>query len=241
MLRYALAALTCAACLIGGGAQANDRDLLGTPVPAASCVKYYADNAEGGALNSGRRQRRSWYNGVFALRGGVGTPGQDYKDFRLHCGLAVNQVEISNLTSNDNDITSFRVLYRDGDGRGAATVVEVTLYKMTALSSGEVQSTPVCQWSSNTSGTGATGYIRATVPCAHDIPVGAFYHFDVRLFTTAIATRSSSGSAELPSRRRAAANHLDSQVVWGAVHDQRSVRRSPPDPRGRGRGCRAGA
>ena len=49
MLRYELAALTWAGCLIGSGVQANDRDLLGTPVPAASCVKYYADNAEGGA------------------------------------------------------------------------------------------------------------------------------------------------------------------------------------------------
>ena len=63
-----ISSLPLAAAVLPRQALANDRDLLATPVPGASCVRYFADNTEGGALNVGPTGG-PWFNGVFALTG----------------------------------------------------------------------------------------------------------------------------------------------------------------------------
>ena len=99
----------------------------------------------------------------------------------LHCALPLNSIDLGG-TTNDNDITSFTVFYRDGDGAAPNIFVEVTLYQ-NMLASGTMQTTAVCSWNSNTNATGSTGYASANVPCVHDVAATAFYHFKVRMFT----------------------------------------------------------
>jgi hypothetical protein len=161
-----------------GSALANDRDLRATPIPAAACVAT-------GRGTDGVGIGGDFSAGAYVVTGNFPENAGSPKDQRLQCGLPVNNLELSNPSSNDNDITSFQVLYRDADGRGPETLVEVALNQTVPLASGALQSRPICRWSSNANGTAATGYTRANVPCAHDIPPGAFYHFTVRLFTTA--------------------------------------------------------
>lgn len=173
----ALASLAALAGLSPEHALANDRDLRGTPVPAAACV---AGGASDNVSIVG-----DWRAGAQVVTGNFPEQAGTPRDQRLRCPLPVNNIELSNPRSNDNDISSFQVLYRDSDGRGTATFVEVALHQTTLLASGELQSRPICQWNSNTGGTGTTAYARANVVCAHDIPPGAFYHFEVRLYTTA--------------------------------------------------------
>jgi hypothetical protein len=157
-----------------GQALANDRDLLLPPVPAASCT------AEGG---SGK-----WIHGAFVLGGRLPPGSGDLRsrDQWLRCPLPVDNAAVSDRSPDDDDITSFRVLYHDADGLGADTYVQVALYQTTLLPSGTLQSRPVCLWNSNTGGTGATGHAQAAAACAHDIAAGAFYHFEVQLRTNAV-------------------------------------------------------
>ena len=126
-----LAPLAALAGLLSGQALANDRDLRGTPVPASSCTPYFAENA--GVSTGGSEP---WYNGFYGLEG---LAGQDHRLLYLHCPLSVNNIELSNPGSNDNDISSIRILYRDVDGFGSAILVEVMLYQTILLASGEIQ------------------------------------------------------------------------------------------------------
>jgi hypothetical protein len=170
--------LAFAAALAGslpGWAMANDRDLKATTVPAALCVEGRSNGAPLGGLWLNERE--------------YGLPGRLDSDFenadqRLHCALPVNNIDLGG-TTNDNDISSFTVFYRDGDGVAPNTFVEVTLYQ-TMLASGTMQTRAVCSWNSNTSGTSSTGYVGASVPCVHDVAATALYHFGVRMFTTTV-------------------------------------------------------
>ena len=177
MTRLRLYIIVLAATLAGslpGRVLANDRDLRATPVPASSCEPYFAQNVGGPGSEP-------WYNGYFGIEGVQF--GQDHRLLYLHCPLSVNNMELSNPKSNDNDRSSFQVTYRDADGLGTATWVEVYLYQTVILASGEAQNRLICQWSSLTNGTSATGFTRVNVPCVHDIPPGAFYTFEPRLLT----------------------------------------------------------
>ena len=123
-----------------------------------------------------------WYNGFYGIE--ALQSGQDHRLLYLHCPFSLNNIELSNPRSNDNDISSFRILYRDADGFGSKALVEVLLYQTILLSTGEIQNILLCSWNSNTNGTGATGFTRANVPCGHDVSPGAFYTFEARLLTT---------------------------------------------------------
>ena len=156
---------------------ANDRDLRATTIPAALCVEGGSDGAQLGGLWLNERE--------YALRGrSVG--GQDIADQRLHCALPLNSIDLGG-TTNDNDISSFTVFYRDGDGTTTNTFVAVTLYR-TMLTAGTVQTTAVCSWNSNTSGNSSTGYTSAMVPCVHDVTPTGLYHFKVQMFTTVVSS-----------------------------------------------------
>jgi hypothetical protein len=144
-------------------ARANDRDLRGTPVPAAACVEVSRSGLTG----------NPWSGSFFGMEGAG-------KVLLLRCPLPVNNVELSGNT-DDNDLSKFRVHYRDPDGSGNGAIVTVTLVEMGATATGDTVSTHLCQWSSNADGTGATGATRATKACAHDLAADVFYHFNVQL------------------------------------------------------------
>ncbi len=167
---------------------ANDRDLKATTVPATACmVTFYASPADtqgpgfpwpsqGGALI------------VFPRRapesGGLGGPyTPPPNDYRFQCALPLNALEKS-TTAGDNDMTSFRVLYFDGDGAAPGMQVRVTLHRTTLLGSGAYDDRPICSWSSSAA---TTAWTRATSPCVHDLGSGgALYRFEVSLFTSVV-------------------------------------------------------
>src|SRR5262245_48645634 len=131
-----LRAATLAATVLASAstALANDRDLRGTPVPAAACI-----------VNDGKAFQQPGLQGWFSVANNV--------QLTLRCALPVNNVELSS-TSNDNDISKFRVHYRDSNGFDSGTAANVQLVEtiVTASILG-AQSTIVCTWNSNTDGT----------------------------------------------------------------------------------------
>jgi hypothetical protein len=156
------AALAAALLAPAPVALANDRDLRGTPVPAAACIEIDRFGFTG----------PPWFLGYFRLGAAGGI-------LVLRCPLPVNNVELSGA-GNDNDLSKFRVHYGDGDGFGAGTYVQVTL-KKTFVSAGTSQTTSVCTFDSNVAGTGAATAVTATKACAHDVTGGEFYFFVVVL------------------------------------------------------------
>lgn len=108
----ALAGLAALMGLLPERAVANDRDLRGTSIPAASCMSTHA-----------------WFfTNAWGLTGNEHRHAGDLRESRIQCGLPVNHIELSNPRSDDNDISSFQVLYRDADGRQTESRVEVALY-----------------------------------------------------------------------------------------------------------------
>jgi hypothetical protein len=160
------ALLPALANLVPAPAQANDRDLRATPVPASACVEIFRSPA---------LVDNPWALGFFA----VDNPGRVLK---LRCALPVNNLDLSG-TTNDNDISKIRVHYRDDDGFGALAGVVVEFVGTAANASGDAENTTVCIWRSNVDGTGATTVAKATKACAHDLAAEAFYYFDVVLET----------------------------------------------------------
>ena len=154
---------------------ANDRDLRATTVPAALCVKGGSNDVVWVWLNERE----------YAIRG-TSSPAQGDADLRLHCALPLNSIDLGG-TTNDNDVSSFTVFYRDGDGMVTNTFVAVTLYR-TMLTAGTMQTTAVCSWNSNTSGNSSTGYTSAMVPCVHDVAPTGLYHFKVQMFPTVVSS-----------------------------------------------------
>ena len=148
--------------LAPAAARANDRDLRGTPVPAAACVEVSRSGLTG----------NPWSGSFFGLDGAG-------KVLLLRCPLPVNNVDLSGNT-DDNDLTSMRVHYRDSDGFGNGAIVTVTLV-MVAATAGDTVSTVVCEWNSNTNGTGSTTAAGATKACVHDLAASAFYLLKVQL------------------------------------------------------------
>src|SRR5919109_2844032 len=132
--RYISAALV--ACLLPAPAQANDRDLRGTPVPASGCIEVASSNLAS----------RPFANGALMLSSSPSGP----QTLSLRCPLPVNNIELSGIT-NDNDITKIRVHYLDNDGLGNRAGMSVQLVR-TEVSSSEplgFSAVVVCQWGSN--------------------------------------------------------------------------------------------
>src|SRR5687767_11549401 len=100
-------------------AAANDRDLRATTVPPASCE---------GNPSSWRNNREITVMGEQAVLppGTEGPTSPQTVDQRYRCALPLNNVDLGG-TTNDNDITSFTVIYLDADGAAAGSLVEVTL------------------------------------------------------------------------------------------------------------------
>ena len=156
-------------------ALANDRDLKATTIPASSCVDYARDN------NSVNVPSPGYWGGSavtwFGQRPDLPMP----ETLFLSRPLPVNAIDLGGNT-NDNDMSSFQIVYLDNDGFGGGVRVEATLVRTELPTAGALQTTPVCYWDSNVNGSGATGWTRASAPCVHDLSGTAFYHFNVYLF-----------------------------------------------------------
>jgi hypothetical protein len=157
-----------AALLVGGVSysspgQANDRSLRALMIPPSSCQVDENEPFEDDPFKT-----------PFSV--GRFTPGV----YTLLCPLPVNNIEMSG-TSDDNDISSFRVNYDDQDGLGSGGEVSVILNR-TVISGGVIRFIPVCRWSSNTDG--EPGAMSDVVPCQHDVRSRNFYAFDVVLDRT---------------------------------------------------------
>ena len=107
----AVPVLVLSSLLVGAGSvAANDQDLLATTVPATACQP----------ANPTSHGRVGLTNGAWVFLPGV--TGTAY----LWCTLPVNMYTVSDA-SQDNDITYYRILYRDSDGAGNAAQLTVRL------------------------------------------------------------------------------------------------------------------
>jgi hypothetical protein len=169
-----LAGMAAIACLMPTSTRANDRDLRGTPVPAAACIQYRSS----GDLGS----FGGWdkFTSAFQIR----SSGNGEVRLELRCPLPVNNVEISG-TANDNDMTKFRLHYLDSDGAGADARLLVRLVRASTTIPNFVEGR-VCEWSSNL---GALAQ-RVVIDCPHDFESDTFYYFLVTL-TVGASTPSS--------------------------------------------------
>jgi hypothetical protein len=160
-----LAGMAVIACLMPTSTRANDRDLRATPVPAAACIQYSSSGFLGGFGGWNR------FSSVFQIK----SSGNGEVDLTLRCPLPVNNVELSG-TTNDNDMTSFRLHYLDTDGVGDNARLLVRLVRASPTIPNWVEGR-VCEWSSNTVALDG----RVVVDCPHDFESDTFYYFDVNL------------------------------------------------------------
>ena len=87
---------------------ANDRDVRATTIPASACQPVNQQSAGKLSYNNG-----NWF-----------ISGQG--EARLSCPLPINGSTVSD-TSNDNDMTRYRVYYKDTDALGQNSSVRVRL------------------------------------------------------------------------------------------------------------------
>ncbi len=144
-----------------GIAWGNTQDLLATTVPATACQP----------INSSQDNLVFLSNAAWVFRGtNTGT-------VTFYCPLTVNAWTVSNNT-NDNDISFFRVYYRDTDGTGTAARVTALLTFRRFDGLFGVGST----WDSNSSS--FTGNTFAIHDVTHDLRSMAVYSFLVTLRRT---------------------------------------------------------
>jgi hypothetical protein len=167
---FAYSALCLLATAATTSAEANDRSVRALMIPASACQIVENTPFEANPFKGPDTINRR-------------TPGT----YSVLCPLPINNIEMSG-TASDNDITSFRIAYVDGDGNGPATTVEVILRRTDLRTPGSVLTRPVCQWNSNVNG--SPGLISAIVPCAHDVLGRNFYTFNVILSTTSDSTQA---------------------------------------------------
>ncbi|MGR9053132.1 MAG: hypothetical protein ACU84J_10825 [Gammaproteobacteria bacterium] len=113
MLKHALLGVTAVALTgLAEVGSANDHDLVATTIPASACTP--ANNVQAGLvyLSNG-----SWMFTGNATGGVV-----------FYCPLPLNSYTVSDNT-NDNDMTHFRVYYRDTDATGSAANVTARLVR----------------------------------------------------------------------------------------------------------------
>ncbi len=123
-----LGAISIALFSLTGQVAANDRDLRATTIPASACELSNSVQADKVFLSQG-----SW---VFRTgeTGGV----------IFNCPLPLNAYTVSD-NSNDNDMTHFRVYYRDTDATGIESTLTARLQRKST--SGTLFLGP--QWNSN--------------------------------------------------------------------------------------------
>jgi hypothetical protein len=164
LMAFAIAAL---AASLPGLAQANDRDLRATTIPAQACQ---VTNVNG----SGGTDRFDAFGLLVELYNP--TPGLLY-EVTLLCPLPLNAIDLGG-TSNDNDISNFSVHHMDGDGRGENVDISIDLMELRTVS-GAVEGRTRCFWRSSVNGPGSTAAAIGNMPCAVDLLGVGFYVFQV--------------------------------------------------------------
>lgn len=152
-------------------ALANDQDVWTTAVPASSCVP----------ANEWLANKVQLSNGAWVFRGSsTGT-------VIFYCPLALNAYTVSNF-SHDNDISRYRVYYRDSDGGmlgGSGGFIAPQRSRVTARltfrrANGMYSAGTL--WSSDNTGVNATANTTAIKTNAHDVRANALYAFVATLY-----------------------------------------------------------
>lgn len=143
-------------------AVANDRDVEATTIPASAC-RPESDTADASVR---------MVNGAFIFNpNSTGT-------VRFFCPLPINRLTVSD-SSNDNDLSRYRVYYRDTDGTG--NVVEITT-QLFYRNSNANSSIPVgAAWSSNSNPSNLTVNTFFYVLQSHQFEVFRLYFFVVTM------------------------------------------------------------
>ncbi|WP_414544119.1 hypothetical protein [Nostoc sp. CCY0012] len=160
--KYFMAFTTIAASFaISSPVLANDRDVLATTIPASACrPQNNVDDAKV-ALS----------NGAYVFTGSAtGT-------VIFYCPLPINANTVSDMT-NDNDISAYRVYYRDTDGIGTGSEITTRLVYRDAAGLNGVGST----WSSNVfnNANNRTQFVNLN----HDVGSNRLYSFLVTMQRT---------------------------------------------------------
>lgn len=146
---------------LSGTARASDRDMLATTVPATACEP----------INSSHANEVELSNAAWVFRGAnTGT-------ITFYCPVPRNARTLSDAT-DDNDISAYRIYYRDSDGTGTAARVTARLVYRRADGLFSAGST----WDSNS--LAATGNTTAIKANSHDLRFDALYSFLVTLNRT---------------------------------------------------------
>jgi len=148
-----------ALAIISSIAQANDRDLRATTIPASAC------------------QSTAVFSGFLSSQGNWVASGGSNSFVALVCPLPLNNIDLGG-TTDDNDLSKFRVHYRDGDGVGTAAQVALNLYRITVTTTETFSRQFICSFFSAPS---TTSYTRTTRSCAHDLVFGSFYVFNIEI------------------------------------------------------------
>jgi hypothetical protein len=162
-----------------GAVQANDQEIWTKTVPASACTP----------ATSAQASRVSLVNAAWVFSGTqTGT-------VTFYCPLPVNAYTVVNLT-NDNDISSFRIYYRDSDGVGADAELTARLVYREASGLFSAGGT----WSSNSPATaaGETGNRRDVQPNVHDVRTDALYSFLVTMARTTTSQAPSFAGIDFP-------------------------------------------
>lgn len=137
-------------------ANANDRSLRATMIPAGAC----------------------WVPGPPIYRASLFRWEAANGSGLVLCPLLLNNIELGDK-GDDNDMSKFRVFYRDSDGAGDNARVTVDFYKAKLTNAG-MEETIICSAGTLNSLTSSDTSI--TIPCQHDIDDdGAFYLFRINL------------------------------------------------------------
>ncbi len=141
-------------------ASANDRDLRATTIPASACrPSSDTDDAK-----------------VRLTAAGYLFNGNSTGTVTFHCPLPINANTVSDAT-NDNDITTYRVYYRDSDGNQNSAQITVQLGYVGA-DGGALAVAPA--WSSNLININGNTAQVADIP-DHDVGSNRFYGFVVTM------------------------------------------------------------
>ncbi|BAY29439.1 hypothetical protein NIES2107_12820 [Nostoc carneum NIES-2107] len=155
-LSFAIIAAISAAPM---SASANDAEVANTTIPASACRPE--SNVDDGQ--------------VFLSNGAYVFSGNNTGTVRLYCPWTING-NTSNLT-NDNDMSSYRVYYRDTDGISNSS--EITTLLAYRDPNGQAQPAGQVAWSSNTAN--ATANTTQTVQLSHDLGSNRLYYFIVTI------------------------------------------------------------
>jgi hypothetical protein len=182
------AAVFLASLISTGNALANDRDLWATTVPASACQPRNETDAGKLLLSNG-----AW---VFT--------GSETGSIVLYCPLPLNAFTLTDF-SNDNDITRYRIYYRDTDGGTAGgnggLAIPQQAYISTRLvyrrSDGLYSAGNL--WHSNVTPINAVANTTAIMNNVHDVQFDALYSFYVVMYRANTSMSPAFSGIDFPS------------------------------------------